>query len=275
MKNLYKISASLLLTALFLSFLSAAIPVSATKTPQTQFVNTSKELSEHILHSVARREAYISIAVPNTLPEAKMKGTDLLRQILRQDSGYNRWSHQGGNVKKTTKSDHVVFEYSLTYRSTREQDEIARNLAAELVAAWDTKNLSDREKIGLIKAYISANWRYDDTLAGITAYSTMTQKRGTCLGMTMATQLLLDEMGIQSQTIHGTILQTGVLHIRLLVKLGNLWYTLDPTHLALKNPSLFVYLKQEHGKDFLPDAEYLTDSFRHSYPMTLADLHAA
>ena len=260
--------------------LSLTVPASAgktaetAKTPEPRLCGTSKELSEYVLQLVAKREEHISVSIPKTLPEADMKGTELLGQILQQDSGYSRWGHHGGSAKKTIKSDRVVFEYKLTYRTTKKQDEEARRLAAGLVAKWgDMAKLPDSEKVGLLKTHISANWRYDDTLANMNAYSTFKEGKGTCLGMTMASQLLFDEMGIQSRMIHGTLTDTGVIHIRLLVKLGELWYTFDPTFLARKTPVLSAYLKQDHGKEFVPDAEYLTDSFKKAYPMVPGDIN--
>ncbi|MCL2814095.1 MAG: transglutaminase-like domain-containing protein [Oscillospiraceae bacterium] len=267
-------TAAFLITILTL-ILSVTLPVAAKPAKpaqiQIKFCETSEELSEYILQLVAQREEYISVAVPRSLAEADMTANELLRRILRQDNGYNRWNHKGGTVKKTIKSEHVIFEYKLTYRITQPQDAAARKLASGVIEKWDLKNLSDREKIGMVKTHISANWRYDETLANMNAYYTMTKKTGTCLGLTMATQLLLDEMGIQSHTVHGKLAKTGVVHIRLLVKLDNLWYTLDPTPLASGNPDLSAYLKQEHGKEFIPDDEYLTDEFRNSHPMTPGD----
>jgi hypothetical protein len=265
MKQPNKTSALIIVAAILLC--SMPMAASAEQTTQIETCGTSQEVSAYILRCVALREAYIGVAVPRTLPEAHMAGSELLREILRTDTGFARWGYNGGSVKKTTTNDCVVFEYELTYHATQKQDEQARELAAGIVAGWDTEKLSDREKIGLLKTHIAANWRYDDTLGSMSAYSTLTKGAGTCLGITMAAQLLLDEMGIQSQTVHGTIAQTGTLHIRLLAKLGDLWYTLDPTALARKNPDLSAYLKSGHGKEFVPDGEYLTDSFRAAHPM--------
>lgn len=273
MKQPHKTAVCLILILTLLS--AAPIYISAGESDRIQFCGNLQELSEYVLQLVSKREQYVSFAVPRSMPEADMSASELLRRILQQDRGYNRWNHKGGSVKKTIKSDRVVFEYTLTYYITREQDEAARRLASGLVEKWDLENLSGREKIDVLKTYISANWRYDDTLTNMNAYLTLTRKTGTCLGLTMATQLLLDEMGIQSHTIHGKLAKTGVVHIRLLVKLGDLWYTLDPTPLASGKPDLSEYLKQEYGKEFIPAGEYLTDEFKNSYPMTPGDTEKA
>jgi transglutaminase-like putative cysteine protease len=250
------------------------VPALAEEAPQPRICNTSEELVEYVMRLAGEREAHISVTIPKTLPEADMGGVELLQKILSQDSGYIRWGRQGGAVTKTLKKDSVTFKYTLTYRTTREQDDAARKIAAGIAAKWELKNLSDREKMGILKSYISKNWRYDNSLKNMTAYAALTDGKATCLGFAMASQLLLNEMGIVSQTVHGTIVQTNTLHIRLIVKLGDLWYTFDPTTLAKENPDLSTYLNDNHGKEFVPDSEYTTAAFRQTFPMTRDDLGA-
>jgi len=262
MKQLHKTTIFTIISIIFAIYLAQAAAA------ETKAFSSSEELSAYILQLVAAREEKISVSIPKTLPEAGMRGSELLRYVLGRDSGQARWGYSGGSATKITRSDHVVFEYRLIYHTTKAQDEQARKLAAGIVAGWDTEGLDERGKMGLLKAYISANWRYDETLSLMDAHSTLTRGRGTCLGMTMAAQLILDELGIASQTVHGTIAKTGELHIRLLVKLGELWHTFDPTLLARPTPDLSDYLKQGHGTQFVPDAEYQTDAFKKSHPNT-------
>ena len=146
-------------------------------------------------------------------------------------------------------------------------DDNARNLAAVIVAKLNSGDLTDREKIDSLRAYISAYWRYDESLENMTAYSMLTARKGTCLGMVLACQLLLDSMDIPSQTVHGKLSGGNDCHIMLLVESGGWWYTLDPSDLAREKPQNESYLRQSYIDRFTPNAEYLTDSFIKAHPM--------
>jgi len=272
-RHTYKAVLSVILVISLLFFGAAPIPALATETLQPRICNTPEELTGYILQLAGNRESRISVSIPVTLFEPKMSGYELLTYVFRQDNGPIRWSFQSVAITKAAHEGYITYNYQLTYRGTQEQDMTARRLAASAVDKWDLKNLSARAKMDKLKKYIPANWRYDKTLESMTAYSTLTGGKGTCLGFVMACQLLLDRMGIPSQTVHGRITETKELHILLLVKLGDWWYTFDPTALAREKPVLTSYLKQSYDKGFAPESEYLTSSFRRAHPMSSADLN--
>ena len=252
--------------------LYAAVPAFAAETAKTRVCSTSEEIAGYILKMAGNREKNISVAIPRSLPEAGMRGLSLLTHVLAQDRGSTRWSYRNVAVKTSRNSKYTTFSYTLTYRATKQQDDAARRIAANMVDRWKIDGMTGREKMDKLKAYIRANWRYDTTYKNNSAYPTLKSGKGTCLGFVMACQMLLDEMGIPSQTIHGRANKTGELHIRLLVKLGKWWYTFDPTDLAVDTPDLSAYLKSNHIKPFVPDSEYLAKSFRLSFPMNPGDL---
>ena len=252
--------------------LPATVPALAAETSQPKVCNTSDELAGYILQMAGDREKNIYVSIPNSLPESDMDGYQLLMQIFRQDSGFIRWGHKSTTVKKEINGNYTTFAYTLGYRTTKEKDDAARRLAAAIVDIMDVGDLSAREKMDTLKTYISTNWRYDTTFENITAYSTLTSRKGTCLGFVMACQLLLNEMGIPSQTVHGKLSKANGTHIRLLVKLGKWWYTFDPTELASSKPNPSSYLQSNHVKSFVPNSEYLTAAFRNTYCMNPGDL---
>jgi len=229
--------------------------------------DTPEELASYVLELAAGRKQYINVSIPNDLPEAGMNSFDLLKLIFRQDSGFIRWGHSGTSFTKTGGAEYTTFSYTLYYRTTKEQDEAAKKLASALVAEWKVRGLSGREKVDRLRSYISAHWRYDRTLNNESVYPTMISGKGTCLGFVAACQLILNEMDIPSQTVHGRAVANGELHIQLLVKLGERWYTFDPTGLAKNKPDLSCYLKSSYSESFAPASEYLTESFRHDHPM--------
>jgi transglutaminase-like putative cysteine protease len=88
----------------------------------------------------------------------------------------------------------------------------------------------------------------------------------------MASQLLLDQMGVPSRTVSGRIVATETPHILLLVKLDDYWYAFDPTIAAKGKHGLPVCLENQYGDYFTPNTLYITDSFRRAYPMSEYDL---
>lgn len=267
MKNVIK---NILLVSLMILAISSlrASPALAAK---TRYCDTSTELTAYVLQMTGDREAYITVSVPNGLPEADMSGYDLLKSILKLDRGYIRWNHRRTAYTKI-KSDPstTTFAYELWYHSTKEQDKEARGSAQAKVSKMNIQDLSDAEKIDRLRAYISENWRYDVTLKNITALQTLKSGKGTCLGLSMASQLLLDAMGVESQGIQGKIAKTGEIHLGLLVKLDQMWYTFDPTDLAQERPRMERYLKNSYDGTFIPNEEFLTESFQRAHPMTAA-----
>ena len=253
----------LVLTLLF----AATVPSLASGT-NSSILYTTDEIVEYVLSMAGERESVISFTLPNDLPEASMDSADLYRYIFSQCSGFTRWGCKGAAIdRKTGDNGFTTITYMIQYRSTTEQDNTARGLVTSEVAKWGVEELSELQKIEALTNYFSQNLRYDETLENITAYSTLTEKKGTCLGLTVAAQLFLDEMGVPSQTIHGNMKDKGTLHIWLIVKIGDWWYTIDPTWLAHSEPDLSLHLKDSHGDDRQPADEYLTQDFRLTFPM--------
>ena len=254
-------------TMLAVFILLMPVPALAAQAVQPHTCDTSKELISYILMMAKDREQRFTISVPNTLPESDMDGAELLRHAFTHDNGFIRWGYKNAGVAKKTDSEYTTFTFKMGYRTTKEQDEEARRLAIKTVEEWNVGNLSDLEKMYRLQKHISANWRYDTTLENMTAYTTLTSSEGTCLGLVMACQILLSEMGIASQTVHGWLVDTDILHIQLLVKLGDWWYTFDPTELAKDKPTFSAYIKNNYAEWIIPTGEYLTESFRSAHPM--------
>ena len=229
---------------------------------------SSSELAGYLLDNLALREVHISVSIPNSLPEASMNIVDLIYGVLAMDSGFTRWGFESASVSRKKNSDNTTLIFKVSYFTTLEEDNAARSAAAAIVKEMELgKKLSDRDKVEILRAFITNNWRYDKSLENFTANSTFSSGKGTCLGFALASQLILDEMGILSQTVHGKVDGIQGTHIMLLVKLGDYWHTFDPTELANDNPVPLAYLGQCFPANFSPDKEYLTSAFMANFPM--------
>jgi hypothetical protein len=246
------------------------VPLAANEefTDEIYICGSSEDISNYILHRLATRDPGFSISVPKHLPEAMMDSRELLYLALNQDSGFIRWGFSGAKAVRDDYGPNVTFKYEISYRTTLKEDIAARKTAADIVAKWELGGLSERQKIDQLRDYISANWTYDETLENMTAYPTLTKKKGVCLGFVMASQLILDQMGILSRAVNGRMIHTETPHILLLVKIGEYWYTFDPTSVAGGKPGSPGYLDNRYGDYFEPNAMYLTESFRQMYPMS-------
>jgi len=233
---------------------------------------TVDEITELVMNTARNRETFLKISIPRTMPEAELGAYELLKNALKQDSGFIRWNHSSTAVKKTVLGGNIIYSYRLKYRTTKEMDDAARMTAAQIVEEWNVSQLTTRTKIHRLRTYISMAWRYDYALTNNTANLTMSEGTGTCLGMTLASMLMLEAMDIPCRAVHGVLTDSGIPHIRLLVQIGKLWYTFDPVDLAQDKPNTSSYLKNDHGANFVPNSEYTTGDFRRSFPMTQGDL---
>ena len=242
------------------------------RTEQACVCLTMESVTECILKHVGNRENYFSVSVPCYLPQAELDCGKLLFDSLDQDSGFIRWGFEDAIATSVKEGANITYKYWMNYRTTLEYDNAAKNIASQITEKWNVEGLSDLQKLDMLKSYISANWRYDDLHKNIFAYPTLSEQKGSCLGLTMASQLILNNIDVNSRTVYGTLNDSGVPHILLLVKLDNLWCTFDPTELAREYPGTSAYLKNYYADYFTPDTMYLEESFRKSYPMTENDV---
>ena len=270
MKEIRMALSFLLTLAVLLALATPAIALQ-TASDQPYICETSEEFADCIIRMAGNNERQIKVSIPKTLPEADMDVLDMMTKVMGRDSGLIRWNWKGAGASRKIADDRVLLRIVLTYRATAEQNEIARKQAAAIVRKWDADKLSARSKMSRLKSYISTNLRYDNALKNITAQQTFAEKKGTCLGIVLASCMLLDEMGIPYQTVHGRYGQMSEIHIRLLVEIDGYWYVFDPTELARDDPNVSSYLKCDHGKYFVPDNEYLTEQFCSGHPFKPAD----
>ena len=268
-----KTRAALLLILSLAVLLALATPALAVQTADDQpyICETSEEFANYIIQMAGKNEPQIRASIPKTLPEANMDVLDLMDKVMGRDNGLIRWNWKGVGAAKKITGDRMIYRIVLTYRATTEQNENARKQISGIVKNWNADKMSAWSKMNKLRSYISANWRYDNTFTSITASQTLAEKKGTCLGIVMASCMFLDAMGIPYQTVHGRYEHINVNHIRLLVKLDELWYVFDPTELARDDPNLSSYLKRDHGKYFVPADEYLTEQFCSEHPMKPAE----
>ena len=259
--------------ALIFTFVLPAQVYGGTRMMVSRIFTCSDQLNQYILRQIQLKEEYVIVSFPDYLPEAEMGIVATLNQALMQDKGYARWGIQTKAVAELPqRGEYLTYAYRLIYRSTQAEDQAAAFMAAAIMSTWNLGIMTDEEKVEKLTDYIAHNWRYDHTLLNNTAYAVINDFSGTCLGLALASQVMLTAMGIESQTIHGTLANTGIIHLKLLVNIDGWWLTFDPTALTMEEPINDFQLKNQYLSYFIPDSEYNRIEFKNAFPMNPGDL---
>lgn len=169
----------------------------------------------------------------------------------------------------------LTLTYTLTYRSTAEQEAQVDVAVQTLLDQLDVYGAGDYEKVCAIYDYICENVKYDNTglLFGdekvFTAYAALIRKAAVCQGYASLFYRLALELDVDTRVISGTSKQRA--HGWNIVRLNGKYYNLDSTWDATcaQNGQLYQYFLRcdadftEHSRD----EAYSTELFYKTYPM--------
>ena len=121
-----------------------------------------------------------------------------------------------------------------------------------------TKDMSDREKIKYVYAWIGDNNTYDElftyTSKNQSIYNVFIKGNAVCAGFAKASQVIFQNIGIESMTISG---ESGGPHMWNIIKLDNKYYYYDSTYAASirdkNHPQYYGGLKQEEMNYYKAD----------------------
>lgn len=121
----------------------------------------------------------------------------------------------------------------------------------------DTKNMSEKEKIKYVYNWMGNNTRYDKTFTwsskNQSVYSVFMSKEAVCAGFAKASQIIFQNIGIESYGVAG---QTGGPHMWNIIEYDGKYYFFDSTvATSVKNSSPHYYdgLKQEEMNYYIMD----------------------
>lgn len=234
----------------------------------TSVCNTAEEFWSLFESMLRAHESRIELSVPSNIDEiTKNRPRDVYDTFFFEfDNGSLKWqviSYAECVAIRGYEYTTYVFD-RITYRNTLEEIERAHAIAKHIVEDLRLEQINSFDKMDKIAAYVRNNWSYDFTLGNETALSVFETGNGTCLGLTMAVQLLLDEAGIESRTIQGTFKNDlYVTHIWLIVNLNGYWYSIEPT--AMKAPGLYL---ANNFDNYSLRSEYQSEAFTSMYPLS-------
>lgn len=161
-----------------------------------------------------------------------------------------RYSHDGVDVEASVEFaiNNPVMESLNTLRIRRIIDNIR-------IA---TKKMDDREKIKYVYEWIGDNNTYDDLFTYFSKnqsiYNVFIKGNAVCAGFAKASQVIFQNIGIESMTISG---ESGGPHMWNVIKLDNKYYYYDSTYAAgirdKNHPQYYDGLKQEEMNYYKAD----------------------
>lgn len=161
-----------------------------------------------------------------------------------------RYSHDGVDVEASVEFaiNNPVMESLNTLRIRRIIDNIR-------IA---TKKMDDREKIKYVYEWIGDNNTYDDLFTYFSKnqsiYNVFIKGNAVCAGFAKASQVIFQNIGIESMTISG---ESGGPHMWNVIKLDNKYYYYDSTYAACvkdkNHPQYYDGLKQEEMNYYKAD----------------------
>lgn len=174
-----------------------------------------------------------------------------------------------------------TFDITVTYYTTAEQEEVVDQTVANLIMKLGISDtMSDYEKLCAIYDYVCETVTYDHknlydnayTLK-FSAYAAIIDKTAVCQGYSNLMYRLMNEVGVKCRIIAG---EAGEPHGWNIVKLGAKYYLVDATWDAPNKVNgipyeYFAKGTEEFAKDHTANAEYMTNEFKRSYPISETD----
>jgi len=188
---------------------------------------------------------------------------------------------------KSLKFDSVVSEteggylltasFTVTYRTTAQQEQLVEEKVAQILDALDLYNASDYEKIQGIYQYLCSHVTRDMVGAAAgdpaiyTAYGALVGESAVCQGFASAFYRLALELGVDTRILSGR--KGSTRHGWNIVKLDGKYYHVDATSDAGFPPAQYShFLKCDASlAGYVRNAEFLTAEFLTAYPMASKD----
>ena len=171
----------------------------------------------------------------------------------------------------------VTATYTITYRSTAQQETAVDQKVAQIVQELGVSNASDYQKVKAIYDYLCKNVSFDYVGATMgnadvyTTYSALVNGKAVCHGFATAFYRLALELDVDTRLIAGKYENTS--HGWNIVKIGGKYYNVDATRDAGKTPAEYAFfLKCDASMpNHVRGDDFTTDQFWADYPMASAD----
>lgn len=174
------------------------------------------------------------------------------------------------DVSESSGKYYQTINYSLSYHSTKEQDDLAKEKANRIIEYLELDSKSDYQKILEIYNFIAQNVEYDldrkddnSTEIEHSAYATLCERKAVCQGYALSLYRLMLLAGIDCRIVTGKL--NGEDHAWNIVRLNGKYYYLDATMDRMADFYRLFLVSTNEVKDYELSPEFLTDKFKNQY----------
>ena len=200
------------------------------------------------------------------------------------EGDYALWHYAGAEYSASgyyTNSAYIVsFDTSVEYYTTKAQEAELTAKLNQVMESLDLDTKTEYEKVKAIFDYIASNVTYDyDNLNDDsynlkhTAYAALVNGTAVCQGYATLFYRMCLTAGLDARVITGSDTPGYSDHAWNIVRIGDLYYNIDVTWDAEKEPEDYDYFLKGRRtfKNHYRDEEYDTAEFRAEYPMSAID----
>lgn len=208
------------------------------------YADTDSDIIAAIARAVNLKDSELLIYYPD-----KQKLYDMSSMLKKSDTLYNQYlleSWDEYNVYNLNSATYAVnttavpdagffIRYTFSYKESLKEREAVQKFAKDIIASLNIGHLSVEEKVRTINNWVVTYTDYllTGAMSNYTAYGLMSNKTAVCQGYALMTHLLLEEAGIQSSLVPGTVFQSSDSknydHIWNVVNVNGRWLHLDTT----------------------------------------------
>jgi hypothetical protein len=229
----------------------------------TRWCTSAEEAENWIAENIKKQTKVFELSYPSDMSSKSMSLLTLLRNAEVKCEDYIRWGRGASKFTQKSFPNYILYRFSMTYLTTPVKDAAAFEYAANIVESLNISSKNTRAKVDAICNYAKKHLRYDYSLTIENAHDTFANGKGTCLGLTIAMQMMLTNAGVNSKAIGGIL--NNVSHIWLIVEIDGYWYRIEPSNVSAG------YLKSAiDGGTYTARAEFTTKEFLEAHPLKTA-----
>lgn len=224
------------LLILLISSIAASLMFSVTAFAYDGTAASLDEFHSLVNQNIEERTPNFAITYTGSLTDLIRDGdtSNLKLSKERFSDGYTAWCYRKYGISYSGIDGDLKVSYFFTYYNTLAEEQ-AFDAQLETIYSSiikDTMNTYDKERA--IHDYVVSTLDYvnDGPEISNSAYNALQTKHAVCQAYALITYRLLKMAGIESKVVVGEIKNpttSNNVHMWLLVKLGEVWYHLDPT----------------------------------------------
>ncbi len=224
-----------------------------------------------------------------------MKDISALADMLMQEAlapterpkegDYLRYQYGGytlsyGHELLNNQYHYVLYIEPIYYTTLKQEEQTDDRVALILEELNFNYHTSDYEKIKAVYEYLYDTVEYDQVHKNnqyyhldATAYGALVNHTAGCQGYSVAMHRLLQEAGVNSRILTGTVEWEGIteFHAWNIVEIEGTYYNIDVTWDKQLETNTYFLLSDSSFTDHIRDSEFDTEAFRNRYLMSETD----